>query len=41
MRPGHGRHIDRFAIFIMMLATVTLVVPEAVLDANNDPVESE
>lgn len=37
MRPGHGGHIDRFAVLIVLLAAIALVVSEAVLDANDDP----
>ena len=37
MCPGHGGHINRFAVLIVLLAAIALVVSEAVLDANDDP----
>lgn len=37
MCPGHGGHIDRFAVLIVLLAAIALIVSEAVLDANDDP----
>jgi hypothetical protein len=36
MRPRHRRHVDGFAI-CGGLGCATAVVPEAVLDADNDP----
>lgn len=39
MCPWHGCHIDMLAILVMVKATVALVVPEAVFDADDDPTE--
>lgn len=41
MGPWHGGHIDWFAVLIVLLAAVTLVVSEAVLDANDDPAANQ
>lgn len=37
MRPRHGRHVDWLAILILLRPAVSLVVPEAILDADDDP----
>jgi len=37
MRPRHGREVNGLSICCGSGSAVALVVPEAVLDANNDP----
>lgn len=39
MCPRHCCQIDGFAVLVMMLPAVALIVSEAVLDPNNNPVE--
>lgn len=41
MSPGHGCHIDGFAILVLMVAAITLIVPETVFDTNNNPAQGE
>jgi len=37
MRPLHCRHVYRLSIVILLSSAVSLIVPEAVLDPDNDP----
>lgn len=37
MRPRHCRHVYGLAVLVLLRPTIPLVVSEAVLDANDDP----
>ena len=37
MRPRNRRHIYGLAVFVLLRPTISLIVSEAVLDANDDP----